>query len=339
MCSIIGYLGNIGASQMLVKGLKRMEYRGYDSVGIATSHDKHIEVRKGVGKVTEVDTSQKLQTLVGNVGIGHTRWATHGVVNTVNAHPHTSSKGQIAIVHNGIIDNYGELKQTLEGLGYAFKSQTDSEAISNLLQFSYDKTKDITRSMIETVAGLKGEYSFVAIFEGGILAAARFHEPLVVGLGKTGYFVSSDVLGFVEHTDEVIYPDNGEIVLIRPSGLQFFDFSGNPTKHQITKVSKEFADAYKGEYAHFTIKEINEQPKCVIKAGENNLNEIVDLLRGSKSVYLTGSGTSYHAALVAKHLFLKYGKIRLEPIISSESRFYPDYFDDQSLLIALSQSG
>jgi glutamine---fructose-6-phosphate transaminase (isomerizing) len=342
MCSIIGYIGNTAAAQVLVKGLKRMEYRGYDSVGIATIYDNQIDVRKGVGKVSEVDNTVKLYSLVGNVGIGHTRWATHGSVNNVNAHPHKSSTGKIAIVHNGIIDNYDMLKKELQNNGYLFKSETDSEAIANLLQCNFDKIGDIKKSMIHTVASLKGEYSFVAIFDDGTLAAAKFHEPLIIGVGKNGYFVSSDVLGFVEHTDEVIYPDNGEIVIINSNGLQFFDFVGAPVRHQVTKVSKEFADVYKGEYAHFTLKEISEQPTSITKAGEaskRELEEIAILLKNSKNIYVTGSGTSYNAVLVAKHLFLKYGKIKIEPIISSEARFYPDYFDDQSVLIALSQSG
>ena len=342
MCSIIGYIGNTAAAQLLVKGLKRMEYRGYDSVGVATSYDEQIEIRKGVGKVSEVDINENLHSLEGNVGIGHTRWATHGVVNGINAHPHKSSTGQIAIVHNGIIDNYEVLKQKLQNSGYFFKSETDSEVIVNLLQCNFDHTRDIERSMIDTVSALKGEYSFVAVFKDGTLAAAKFHEPLVIGIGKNGYFVSSDVLGFVEHTDDVIYPENGEMVIIGPNGLQFFDFNGKPVKHQITRVSKEFADVYKGDYAHFTLKEIYDQPQTIVKAGENSrkeIDEIIELLKNAKDVYMTGSGTSYNAVLVAKHLFLKYGKIKIEPIISSESRFYPDYFNEQSMLVALSQSG
>jgi glutamine---fructose-6-phosphate transaminase (isomerizing) len=342
MCSIIGYIGNIAAAQVLVNGLRRMEYRGYDSVGVASICGNKIEVKKGVGRVAEVDNAEKLNTLAGNIGIGHTRWATHGGVTTVNAHPHKSSTGKIAIVHNGIIDNYDVLRKDLQEMGYDFKSETDSEVIANLLQYNFDKSGDIKKSIMETVSLLKGEYSFVAVFEQGALAAAKFHEPLIIGIGKDGYFVSSDVLGFVEHTDEVIYPDNGEIVLFDSSGLQFYNFSGDPVIHQITKVSKEFADVYKGEYAHFTLKEISEQPITITKAGETTekeLDEIISLLKNAKNVYVTGSGTSYNAVLVAKHLFLKYGKIKIEPVISSEARFYPDYFDDQSLLIALSQSG
>lgn len=342
MCSIIGYRGDISATKILVSGLKRMEYRGYDSVGVATFADSQISVKKGVGRVDQVNSKANLQTLPGNIGIGHTRWATHGGVNDVNAHPHLSSSGKIAIVHNGIIDNYKELKKILQNRKYFFKSETDSEIIANLLQYHYDITKDVKRSMIKTVNELRGDYSFVAVFSDGTLAAARFHEPLIVGVGKNGYFVSSDVLGFIEHTDEAIYPDNGEIVIINFDGIELFDFTGSPVMHQVTKISKEFADAYKGDYAHFTLKEIFEQPLAILKAGENTRTELesfADTIRDARQLYITGSGTSYNAALVAKHLFLKYGKKKIETIISSEARFYPDYFDKQSILIALSQSG
>lgn len=342
MCSIIGYLGDIAATKILVSGLKRMEYRGYDSAGVATFSDSQIQVRKGVGKVEQVNNNTNLQTLPGNIGIGHTRWATHGGVNETNAHPHLSSSGQIAIVHNGIIDNYKELKEILQNRKYFFKSETDSEIIANLLQYHYDSTKDIKRSIIKTVNELKGDYSFVAVFPNGTLGAARFHEPLIIGVGKKGYFISSDVLGFIEHADDVIYPDNGEIVIINFEGIELFDFTGIPVRHQVTKISKEFADVYKGDYAHFTLKEIFEQPIAVLRAGENTKKELeafANSIKDVKQLYITGSGTSYNAALVAKHLFLKYGKKKIETIISSEARFYPDYFDEQSVLIALSQSG
>lgn len=342
MCSIIGYRGDISATKILVSGLKRMEYRGYDSVGVATFADSQISIKKGVGRVEQVNNRANLQTLPGNIGIGHTRWATHGGVNEVNAHPHLSSSGKIAIVHNGIIDNYKELKEILQDRKYFFKSETDSEIIANLLQYHFDITQDVKTSMIKTVNELKGDYSFVAVFSDGTLAAARFHEPLIVGVGKSGYFISSDVLGFIEHTDEAIYPDNGEIVIINFAGIELFDFTGGPVMHQVTKISKEFADAYKGDYAHFTLKEIFEQPLAILKAGENTRQEMesfANTIKNARQLYITGSGTSYNAALVAKHLFLKYGKKKIETIISSEARFYPDYFDAQSILIALSQSG
>jgi len=342
MCSIIGYRGGEPAAPLLVKGLKRMEYRGYDSVGVATFSGNQISVRKGVGKVMEVNDRVKLDTLSGTVGIGHTRWATHGRVTDINAHPHPSSSGNIAIVHNGIIENYEELKKELQEKEYTFKSETDSEVIANLLQYNFDQTKEIKKSMIETVSRLKGNFAFVAVFENGTLAAARFHEPLIVGIGKEGYFVSSDVLGFVEYTDEVIYPDNRECLIINSSGIQMFDFDGNQVQLQITKVSKELADAYKGDYAHFTLKEISEQPVTIMKAGENTkleLDLLTEFVKHAKNLYVTGSGTSYNAALVAKHLLSKYAKIKIEPVISSEAQFSSNFFDHQSILIALSQSG
>lgn len=342
MCSIIGYLGVNQAAPILVRGLKRMEYRGYDSVGVATFSENQISVRKGVGKVAEVNSAAQLDALSGTVGIGHTRWATHGVVTEANAHPHPSSSGELAIVHNGIIDNYVDLKKDLQQRGYVFKSETDSEAIANLLQYNFDQTREIKKSVISTVAELKGNYAFVVVFEDGTLAAARLHEPLIIGVDKDGYFISSDVLGFIEHTDEVIYPDNREFVIINSTGIQIFDFEGNPVQRQITKVSKELADAYKGDYAHFTLKEISEQPITVLKVGDNTkleLDLITEFVKHAKNLYITGSGTSYNAALVAKHLFSKYAKIKIEPLISSEVQYSPNYFDHQSILIAVSQSG
>jgi len=342
LCSIIGYTGCEPAAPVIVKGLERMEYRGYDSVGVATFSGNQISVRKGVGRVMMVNNQVKLDTLTGTVGIGHTRWATHGGVTDINAHPHPSSSGNIAIVHNGIIENYEELKKELEEKQYKFKSETDSEVIANLLQYNFDKTKEIKRSVLETVSRLKGNFAFIAVFENGTLAAARLHEPLIVGIRKDGYFVSSDVLGFIEHADEVIYPDNQECLIIDSSGMQMFDFAGNQVQHQITKVSKELADTYKGDYAHFTLKEISEQPVTITKAGENTkleLDLLTEFVKHAKNLYVTGSGTSYNAALVAKYLLSKYAKIKIEPIISSEVQFSSNYFDQQSILIALSQSG
>ncbi|TLX74412.1 MAG: glutamine--fructose-6-phosphate transaminase (isomerizing) [Thaumarchaeota archaeon] len=342
MCSIIGYIGSDKAAPVLVQGLKRMEYRGYDSVGVATFSDNQILIKKGVGKVEEVNNASRLDTLSGSIGIGHTRWATHGGVTDTNAHPHPSTSSEIAIVHNGIIDNFAELKKDLQQKGFIFKSQTDSEVIANLLQQKFDQTKDIKKSMLQTVTQLCGSYAFVAVFHDGVLAAARFHEPLIIGIGKEGYFVSSDVLGFVEHTDQVIYPDNREFVIIDAHGIQIFDFDGNPVIHQITKISKEFADSYKGEYAHYTLKEISEQPRTILKAGHNTKLELdlaASLIKQAQSLYITGSGTSYNAALVAKHIFSKYAKLKIEPLIASEVPYSTTFFDNQSILIALSQSG
>ena len=342
MCSIIGYSGNEVAAPIIVKGLKRMEYRGYDSVGVATESNNQIELKKGIGKVNEVNSKIQLDTLPGKTGIGHTRWATHGKVTEFNAHPHPSNSGKIAIVHNGIVENFEELKKQLENEGYNFKSETDSEIIANLLQKNYELTKNVKDTIMKTVSEIKGHYAFVAIFENGQLAAARFHEPLIVGVGKDNIFLSSDVLGFIEYTDNVIYMKNRNIIILDKKDFQILDFNGKNTEYEITKVSKEFGDVYKGDYAHFTLKEIYEQPDVILKSGEKTIGDIekaVDYIKNAKNIYITGSGTSYNSALIAKQILSKYVKIKSEPIISSELQFSPEIIERDSVLIAISQSG
>ena len=356
-CSIIGYYSyGKKAAPVLVQGLKRMEYRGYDSVGVATldignSKKKEDEkpnsiiVRKGIGKVSEVNNSAKLDRLPGRMGIGHTRWATHGKVTDANAHPHTSSIGQIAIVHNGIIENFEEIKNELIQDGYVFKSETDTEAIANLLQKNYNQTKDVKESIIQTVARLQGEYTFVAMFEDGRLAAARLHKPLILGIGEENIFLASDVLGFIEYTDNAVYVENGNVVIINKdtTAFEMLDFDGSPVKYEITKVSKEFGDAYKGEYAYFTEKEINEQHETVIKAGQLTESEITRAAKAIKdasgAIYLTGSGSSYNAALIAKHFLSKQARIGAEVIMASEMQFASEGIGKGSVLVAISQSG
>lgn len=353
MCSIIGYSGEgtTAAAQIIVKGLKRMEYRGYDSVGVATESESRIKLRKGTGKVDEVNTQMQLDTLPGKVGIGHTRWATHGTITNSNAHPHKSSSGNIAIVHNGILDNFNELKKQLQDDGYSFKSETDSEVIANTLQKHYEITNSIKETMLRTVAEIKGHYAFVAIFENGKLAAARLHEPLIVGVGKDEHFLSSDVLGFIEYTDDAIYMENGNFIILDKDRFEILDFDGENVKYEVTKISKEFGDASKGEYAHFTLKEIYEQHETVLKAGEKERREGKDkephdiikrastYIKDAKNIYVTGSGTSYNSALIAKQILAKYAKIKVEPIIASELQFSSDVIDANSTVIAISQSG
>ena len=342
MCSIIGYSGNEIAAPIIVKGLKRMEYRGYDSVGVATESNNQIELKKGTGKVNEVNSKVQLDTLPGKIGIGHTRWATHGKVTELNAHPHPSNSGKIAIVHNGIIENFEELKKQLESEGYNFKSETDSEIIANLLQKNYELTKNVKDTILKTVSEIKGHYAFVAMFENGQLAAARFHEPLIVGVGQENVFLSSDVLGFIEYTDNAIYMKSRNFIILDNEDFQIFDFDGKNAEYEITKVSKEFGDVYKGDYAHFTLKEIYEQPDVILKAGEKTVGDIekaAEYIKNAKNIYITGSGTSYNSALIAKQIFSKYVKIKSEPIISSELQFSPEIIEDDSVLIAISQSG
>jgi glucosamine--fructose-6-phosphate aminotransferase (isomerizing) len=276
----------------------------------------------------------------GNIGIGHTRWATHGKVSEINAHPHYCNSGKIAIVHNGIIENFQELKTQLISSGFKFQSDTDTEIIVNLIQQNFDESLDIKQTIMKTISQIKGHYSFIVIFEDGTLVAVKYHEPLIIGIGKDSHYLSSDVLGFIEKTDDAIYIDNKTFVLIDSSGLQLFNFAGDSIKFNITKVSKEFADVYKGDYAHFTLKEISEQTKTILCSGnEEQIKKIADHIRISKNLYITGSGSSYNAAEVSKYLLSAFTKNKMNLVISSELPFSPDYIENNSTFITISQSG
>jgi glutamine---fructose-6-phosphate transaminase (isomerizing) len=342
MCSIIGYKGQLIVAPLLVDSLKRMEYRGYDSVGIATINNGKILLKKGVGKVVDVNKKLDLSSMEGHTGIGHTRWATHGGVTEKNAHPHYGCADSIAIVHNGIIENHRELMEELIDLGHVFKSDTDSEVIAHLLERYYTEQKNITTSMIETCRRLKGYYAFVAAFEDGTICGSRCNEPLVVGLADTGYFITSDILGFIGYTDKAIFLENRDIVVLDSKTLQIYDQDGNSVNRTLTQVAWELAAIDKGKYAHHTLKEIHEQPSVVEKVGMENLDKIEEFcstLKNSKTVFLTGSGTSYHCALIAKHILSNFAKIHAETVVSSEFQYTLDGIDNASVLLALSQSG
>ena len=341
MCSIIGYIGKFSAASVLVGSLKKMEYRGYDSVGIATLDSNKILISKGVGKVLDVDNSLHLYKMPGQIGIGHTRWATHGGISKANAHPHTDCDNNVVVVHNGIIDNYLQLKDSLIKQGHIFQSQTDSEVIAHLIE-TYIKKFDIKHAIIETCKQIHGSYAFVAIFKSGIVAGARLDEPLIIGIGNNGNFISSDVLGFLEYTDKAIFLDNHDIVILEDQNINLFDFNGHAISRPITQVAWELGDLDKGKYAHYTIKEIHEQKNSIPVAFQINrtsLKRAVDIISSSKNIFITGSGTSFHSALLAKYLFYKFAKIRTEIIMSSEFEYVSGPIDENSLLIAISQSG
>jgi glutamine---fructose-6-phosphate transaminase (isomerizing) len=341
MCSIIGYKGNEHASSVLIEGLKKMEYRGYDSVGIATIKSGKLLMRKGVGKVSEVNKSLRLDELPGKLGIGHTRWATHGGIVDSNAHPHLACNSTIAVVHNGIIENYDELKDELHRSGHEFSSETDSEVIAHLLEEYFEITRDIRLSMIFTCKRLVGSFAFVAVFNSSTLCGARYDEPLIVGVGNDDYFLSSDILGFLNYTDRAIFLDNRDIVVINDSDISFFNFDGDRISRKITQVAWELGDADKGKYSHYTLKEIHEQRQTIVKSMEQdkkNLEKFCDIITGAKNIYITGSGTSYHSALLAKQIFSKL-KIHVETIMSSEFQYSSEMLDENSVLLAISQSG
>ena len=319
-----------------------MEYRGYDSVGVATLFRNRIEARKETGRVSEVNQALLLDSMPGTMGIGHTRWATHGGVNSVNAHPHLSNSNDIAIVHNGIIENYQELRAELRSEGYRFRSETDSEIIANLLQKRLEETGSIRQALLFTVSKLTGNFAFIALFKNGTLAAARYREPLIIGVGRGDYFLSSDVLGFAEYTDDAIFLGDQEAVIIDPSSMEIFNFDGEPIHAAVSKIAQELLSAQKGEFSHFTLKEIYEQPTTVLRAAKNDaetLETVSDRLAQCKNLYLVGSGTSYHAAVIGCYFLSKFAKIRAEPLIASEVPFVPHFFGDDSVLLAFSQSG
>ena len=342
MCSIIGYKGQLDVAPLLVNSLERMEYRGYDSVGIATINDGKIILKKGVGKVADVNKRLDLGSLPGDTGVGHTRWATHGSVTNTNAHPHYGCTDSIAIVHNGIIENHKELREELIGIGHIFKSDTDSEVIAHLLEKYYVDQKIIKKAVIDTCKRLEGAYAFVAVFEDGTICGSRYNEPLIIGSVDTGHFISSDILGFLEYTNKAIYLENRDTAILDSKTLQIFDMEGNPVNRPITQVAWELASVDKGKYAHHTLKEIHEQPVIVEKAGTQNLDrvkEFCNIVRNSRTVFLTGSGTSYHCALIAKHLLSNFAKIHAETMVSSEFQYTLDGIDNTSVLLAISQSG
>jgi glucosamine--fructose-6-phosphate aminotransferase (isomerizing) len=342
LCSIIGYLGNSSAAPLLVDGLGRMEYRGYDSVGIATLNDGKLLIKKGVGKVAQVSASLNLKEMIGEVGIGHTRWATHGAVTVTNAHPHFGCKVGVVVVHNGIIENYHVLKEELVKQGHVFKSETDSEVIAHLLEHYWSLKNDTKEAMINTCNRLIGSFAFVAVFDDSTLCGARYDEPLIVGITNDGYFVSSDVLGFLKYTDNAIFLDNRDIVMLKGNTLSLFDFDGRDVVRIPTKVAKELGDTDKGLYAHYTLKEIHEQKNTINKSIQQNkesVEKFCNLLKGSKDVFITGSGTSYHSALLAKYILSRYSKLRVEAIMSSEFQYSSELLDKNSVLIAISQSG
>lgn len=342
VCSIIGYKGESLAAPLLVTCLQKMEYRGYDSVGIGTINDGKVSVRKGVGRVEDVDSNLLLRVLPGRIGIGHTRWATHGKVTEKNAHPHTSCSGEIAVVHNGIIQNYSDLKSKLVREGHIFRSETDSEVIAHLLEEDYVRSGDFRGAVLNTAKKLTGAFSFIAAFSDGTIVGARYDEPLIVGISNDGYYVSSDVVGFLNYTDRAIFLDNRDIVILKGSEMEMISFDGAPVMRPITQVAWEFGGIDKGTYAHYTIKEINEQVETIFKSGkgqEDKIEQVSALLKSAPFVYFTGSGTSYHCALVAKTLLSKYGRRKSDAIMSSEFQYLVNDIEPDSVIVAISQSG
>ena len=356
MCGIVGYVGNKNATQVLINALKKLEYRGYDSAGIAVLEGEDILVRKCKGALKFLEEKIANETIKSSMGIGHTRWATHGEPSDENSHPHTNMDGTISIVHNGIIENYAALKADLQNQGVVFKSQTDTEVIVHLIDKEYKQDKDIFQAVIRTLHKLEGSYALGVLCKDypDRIICARKESPLVVGLGKGENFIASDVPALLEHTCNVYYLDEKEIAVLYIDHVSLFDFEGNKIVKQPSHVEWDMDAAEKGGYPHFMIKEINEQPKAfkdtmrprIIKDGNGKATDVyfeensIDVSwKKTKRVVITACGTAYHAGIVAKYAFEKLARIKVDVDVASEFRYRDPILDKDDIFIVISQSG
>jgi len=342
MCGIIGYVGSNPALLVLLQGLERLEYRGYDSAGVALIENGSLYVEKKVGKIRELVRSLWGKELRAVAGIGHTRWATHGEVCELNAHPHTDNRGEFALVHNGIIENYRELKEELERQGVEYRSQTDTEAIVHLIALNYDG--DLLRTVLKVIKRLKGAYAFAVIStkEPNRIVAVRYGSPLVVGVGKGENFIASDIPALLPFTRTVIPLGDGEVVDLRPDGFFIYDFEGNLLTKEAMHIAWDVISAEKGGFKHFMLKEIFEQPRTLgdtIKGYISRDYEMPINLRDFRRVLVVACGTSYHAGLVGKYWIEKYAKVPVEVVYASELRYSDSPVDERDLVLAISQSG
>jgi glucosamine--fructose-6-phosphate aminotransferase (isomerizing) len=344
MCGIIGYTGNSDAAPVLLESLKKMEYRGYDSAGFGIIHDKSIQVLKDAGRIDDIASKISIRTKKGTTGIAHTRWATHGGVTQTNAHPHVSCDAKIAVVHNGIIENYQELSAQLKKEGHRFASETDTEVVAHLLEKYYGMERNPLKALQAAVKELKGTFATLAVFDDkpDLVLGARKDAPLIVGLGKGENFIASDIVSFISHTDRVVFLKDYEIASVTPSRLQLFTFDGEPMPVVYTHVAWEASDISKKEFAHYTLKEINEQARTInvaLDQDERKMTAFCNAIRNAGNVRITASGTSFHAGMLMRYLLAKLAKIHAQAFLSSEIDHEIDLIDDNTLVIAISQSG
>lgn len=340
MCGIIGYKGNKEAAKILLKGIKSLEYRGYDSVGLALLN-KGFELKKDIGKVNEVDKKLNFLDMKGNIGVAHTRWATTGGVTKENSHPHFSQNKKIVVVHNGIIENYQELRDEIKNLGFKLVSETDTEVIPMFIEHYLSENMNFNDAVRKTLLRLKGSYAIVAINEDGQIAFGRNGSPLVLGIGEEEYFIASDVPAFLEHTKNVIYLDDFEYGFI-DNGFKIFDVKTNEEKKkEIKKIEWSVEQAKKGNYPHFMMKEINEQDETIKKAVEQDLefDKVVGVLKNANGIIFCGCGTSYHACVSSSYIFSCIAKKHVNLIIGSEFNNYECLLNKKTVMIAVSQSG
>jgi len=353
MCGIVAYVGDRTAYPILIKGLQRLEYRGYDSAGIALMNGK-TNIYKCKGKVKDLEHLVKDQDISGSVGMGHTRWATHGEPSDRNAHPHQSMNGKFIVIHNGIIENYAHLKKELTNRGYTFNSDTDTEVLANLIENVYLEQKVSAELAVRlALTRVVGAYGLVISTpeEPGMLIAARKGSPLVIGVGDKEYFLASDATPIIEYTDQVIYLNDEEVAVISRQGLDLKNIYNDTKTPEIKTINLSIENIDKGEYEHYMLKEIHEQSNSITETFRGRiamdeskifLGGILDVMHkliDAKRIVIVACGTSWHAALVGEYLFEEYARIPVEVEYASEFRYRNPIVDKDDLVIAISQSG
>ncbi|WP_341243091.1 glutamine--fructose-6-phosphate transaminase (isomerizing), partial [uncultured Nocardioides sp.] len=353
MCGIVGYVGQRPAELVVIEGLRRLEYRGYDSAGIALVDGGALVTRKKAGKLANLEKVVDADPLPpSTTGIGHTRWATHGAPNDVNAHPHPGATGRVAIVHNGIIENFDDLRARLEDDGHQLVSETDTEVVAHLLELQVVSGVDLTTAMQRVCSRLEGAFTLVAV-DGetpGLVVAARRNSPLVVGLGEGENFLGSDVAAFIEHTREALELDQDQVVTLTPEGVSVSGFDGTPAEGRPYHVDWDLSAAEKDGHDWFMRKEIHEQPRAVAdsllgrrtRSGALHLDEMRlsdQELRDVDKIIIIAAGTSFYAGMVAKYAIEHWCRIPVEVELSSEFRYRDPILDYSTLVVAISQSG
>ena len=349
MCGIVAYKGKLDAREVIIDGLEKLEYRGYDSAGIAIANDKGIDFEKRAGKLINLEKALEANPIEGHIGIGHIRWATHGAATDINSHPHLSNNGKIAVVHNGIIENYRQLKNNLEKEGYTFKSSTDTEVIAVLIEKYYQG--DILKACETVKEKLVGSFAcgIIAADEPDRLIGMRVESPLVFGVMEDGFLMASDIPSLLKYTRDVIYLENGDLVDINGDSYTIYDENNSEVSREIKTIEWSVDAASKDGYDHFMIKEINEEGSAVdellrinVKDNRVNFEEnsfTKDEIANINKIYIVACGTAYHAGLVGKYAFEKIAKIPVICDIASEFRYNDPFIDENTLVILISQSG
>jgi glucosamine--fructose-6-phosphate aminotransferase (isomerizing) len=351
MCGIVGYIGNRNTQEILIEGLKKLEYRGYDSAGIAVHTGERLEIRKSKGRLSVLEERLKDAPLHGSVGIGHTRWATHGKPSDVNSHPHTDNSRKFTVVHNGIIENYLELREELSIAGHTFVSETDTEVVSHLIADEYDG--DIVTAVQRAVKRMRGAFALGVLteHEPDRLVAVRYASPLIIGIGQGEFFIASDIPAILEHTRDVYILEDGEMAVLTREGVEVLTIDGRKVAKSVFHVDWDLMTAEKAGYEHFMLKEIHEQPKAyrdtmgsrISPDGRRvtlpELKMTADDIRAIRRVHIVACGTALHAGLVGKHVIENLARIPVEADVASEYRYRNPIITPDTLVIVVSQSG